>query len=253
MRDGARADFVPDPDRGRPVAANAAGQAPYRPASTKAKGLGTLIPANLAAPVADSLDAVQRQHGQIDHYVADALGYDIDTEGPYFIGDDGKKARPFSAEQIDALGLALDNVEKGAGFIVGDQTGIGKGRVVAGAIRYAHKRGMLPVFVTEKPDLYGDMWRDLHDIGWDKGLGRPIEMFMTNAGVRVPLDERAVQWVAEAQAAIDAGDKPPPREGAFSTSQTTDSAARMMHEIRAGTRTPDVVFKIGRASCRERV
>lgn len=242
VRDGARADFVPDPDRGRPVAANAAGQAPYRPASTKAKGLGTLIPANLAAPVADSLDAVQRQHGQIDHYVADALGYDIDTEGPYFIGDDGKKARPFSAEQIDALGLALDNVEKGAGFIVGDQTGIGKGRVVAGAIRYAHKRGMLPVFVTEKPDLYGDMWRDLHDIGWDKGLGRPIEMFMTNAGVRVPLDERAVQWVAEAQAAIDAGDKPPPREGAFSTSQTTDSAARMMHEIRAGTRTPDVVF-----------
>lgn len=242
VRDGARADFVPDPDRGRPVAANAAGQAPYRPASTKAKGLGTLIPANLAAPVADSLDAVQRQHGQIDHYVADALGYDIDTEGPYFIGDDGKKARPFSAEQIDALGLALDNVEKGAGFIVGDQTGIGKGRVVAGAIRHAHKRGMLPVFVTEKPDLYGDMWRDLHDIGWDKGLGRPIEMFMTNAGVRVPLDERAVQWVAEAQAAIDAGDKPPPREGAFSTSQTTDSAARMMHEIRAGTRTPDVVF-----------
>ena len=242
MPDGSRADYVADPERGRSVETNAAGQAPYRPASTKAAGLGTLIPANLAVPAAESLDRVQRAHGQIDHFVSAALAYPMDEAGPYFVAANGEKVRPFSAEQIDAAALAIDNVERGSGFIIGDQTGIGKGRVVAAAIRYAHRKGMLPVFVTEKPDLYGDMWRDLHDIGWDRHLGRPIEMFMTNSGVRVPLDERAVQWVAEAQAAAEAGEKAPPREGAFSTSQSNDAAARQMHEIIAGKSAPDVVF-----------
>lgn len=231
VRDEPRVDRVPDPERGRPVAPNEAGQAPYRPASREAGSLGTLIPANLRDPAANALDAVQRIHGRVDDYVSKSLGYDR-ADLPRF----------FSAEQVDAIALALHNIEKGDGFILGDQTGIGKGRVVAAAIRYAHIKGLTPVFATEKPDLYGDMWRDLHDIGFHEYLGRPIEMFMTNAGTRIPLDEKAVEWVAASQAARDEGEKPPPQEGKFSKSQTTEEATRRMQELLAGTFKPDVVF-----------
>lgn len=174
---------------------------------------------------------MQATRGNIDTYVASELGYKAEELGKYF-----------SAEQVDALALAIDNIAKGAGFIIGDQTGIGKGRVVAGAIRYAHRKGMVPVFATEKPDLYGDMWRDLHDIGFDEYLGRPIEMFMTNSGTRVPLDEEAVSWVAEREVAIASGEEAPPRRGQFSSSQTPATASKRMSEIISGSFKPDVVF-----------
>ncbi|MGH7105245.1 MAG: strawberry notch C-terminal domain-containing protein, partial [Acetobacteraceae bacterium] len=67
---------------------------------------------------------------------------------------------------------------------VNHNTGVGKGRVVAGIIRYALKSGMTPIFVTEKPNLYADMYRDLTDIG-QKDL-RPV---MTNGDEEVPLDD----------------------------------------------------------------
>jgi len=98
------------------------------------------------------------------------------------------------------------------------------------------------VFVTEKPDLFGDMWRDLHDIGWPQYLGRPINMFMTNSGIRLPLDEKAVEWVAARNAAKDAGEPLPPLEGQFSKSQTPETSAKRMAAILAGEDTPDVVF-----------
>lgn len=42
-----------------------------------------------------------------------------------------------SAEQVDATCMAIRAIEKGGGFILGDQTGVGKGRVAAAIIRYA--------------------------------------------------------------------------------------------------------------------
>lgn len=206
-------------------------QVAYEPASQRGKKLNTLIPRNLRDAADESLRRIEEKHGPIDDYVAKSLGYKPSELGDYF-----------SAEQIDGLALAIDNVEKGAAFIIGDQTGIGKGRLVAGALAYAHKRGMVPVFTTEKPDLYGDMWRDLHDIGFDKKLGRPIEMFMTNAGATVPLDEKAAEWVAEREAAIEAGEKVPPRYGTFSKAQSTGESAEKMQKILSGEYKPDVVF-----------
>ena len=140
---------------------HAAGQVPYRPYSREGKPLDTLVPAALGASMDESLGAIEREHGDIDHYVARELGYEL-----------SELKDVFSAEQIDAIALAINNVKNGDAFIIGDQTGIGKGRVVAGAIRYAHKLGQVPLFITEKPDLYGDMYRDLADIKWAKSLGR---------------------------------------------------------------------------------
>ncbi|MBP7235963.1 MAG: strawberry notch family protein, partial [Bifidobacterium sp.] len=66
-----------------------------------------------------------------------------------------------------------------AGFVLGDQTGIGKGRVVASMIRYAYLNGKVPVFITEKQGLYADMYRDLMDIGMDPSI--VDEIMQTNS------------------------------------------------------------------------
>lgn len=225
------------------------GQTPYEPASRKGIKLGTLLPANLRDGTNEALSRLERLHGDVDEYVSKSLDYPSDENGMYFIDKDGNKQRPFAAEQIDAIGLCLSNIEKGEGFIIGDQTGIGKGRVVAAAISYAKKRGLLPIFVTEKPNLYGDMWRDLHDIGWDQKLNRPINMVMTNAETSVPLDDEAMDWIEEVDAAKAEGSPIPPKRGSFSNPQSSEAAERHMKNILnrlSGQETaeplPDVVF-----------
>lgn len=70
------------------------------------------------------------------------------------------------AEQVDSVALAIYNMEaRHQAMIIGDQTGIGKGRMAACLIRYAHVHGMKPIFVTEKSNLFTDIYRDLKDIG----------------------------------------------------------------------------------------
>jgi len=49
--------------------------------------------------------------------------------------------KALSAEQIDAVAMAIYNMEeRGQGMIIGDQTGIGKGRIAASIIRYGVMR-----------------------------------------------------------------------------------------------------------------
>lgn len=172
-RDAAGSDR---PDAVTPTA-EAPRQLPYEPGSTAAS-LSTLVPVNMQESIRQALARFKKRHGDIDTYVADRLGYEAGQLSDYF-----------GAEQVDAIALGLDNMERGAGFIIGDQTGIGKGRVVAAVIRYAMRSGRTPVFVTEKPNLYGDMFRDLNDIGIQDMLGRAPEILMTNAAATVPLDE----------------------------------------------------------------
>lgn len=131
------------------------------------QSMGTLVPKNMATAARQALADLEKRHGGIDQYVADQLGYPAAELGNYF-----------AAEQVDALGMAISNIADGSGFIIGDQTGIGKGRVNAGIIRWAKRQGYIPVFVTMKPDLYADMVRDLADIGMEGFNPLP-----TNAGL----------------------------------------------------------------------
>lgn len=141
-------------------------QVAYEPASSM-QSMGTLVPKNMATAARQALAGIEKRHGGIDQYVADQLGYPAAELGNYF-----------AAEQVDALGMAISNIADGSGFIIGDQTGIGKGRVNAGIIRWAKRQGYIPVFVTMKPDLYADMVRDLADIGMEGFNPLP-----TNAGL----------------------------------------------------------------------
>ena len=128
-------------------------QVPYQPFS-QGKRLNSLVPKNMAAGIHGSLERVQERHGDIDDYVANEMGWSKEE-----LHD------KLSAEQTDAVALALNNFEHGAETILGDMTGVGKGRVVASMIRKAKQEDLTPVFVTENPNLYRDMLRDLQDIG----------------------------------------------------------------------------------------
>ena len=152
-------------------------QVAYQPHS-QAASVGTLVPKAMAESIDNSITEVEREVGDVDEYVAEALHMDPET-----------LREKFSAEQIDALVLAIRNAEAGKGFIIGDQTGIGKGRVVAAMIKYAIENDKVPIFVTEKPNLYSDMIRDLDDIGMTKELGLDTakpRIFITNSSESIP-------------------------------------------------------------------
>jgi len=154
-----------------------AGQVTYEPHS-QATSVGTLVPRAMRDSIEQSLQKVENEMGSLDEYVSDSIGMDLET-----LRED------FSAEQIDALALAIRNAEAGKGFIIGDQTGIGKGRVVAAMIKFAIRSGKIPIFVTEKPNLYSDMIRDLDDIGMTRELALDTakpKIFITNGGESIP-------------------------------------------------------------------
>jgi hypothetical protein len=152
-------------------------QVAYAPHS-QASSVGTLVPKAMRDAIDASIQRIEDRVGDLDQYVADSLKMDAET-----------LRANFSAEQVDALALAIDNAESGAGFIIGDQTGIGKGRVVAAMIRYALVNGKTPIFVTEKPNLYSDMIRDLDDIGMTDELAldtKKPRILITNGGESIP-------------------------------------------------------------------
>lgn len=255
VRDSGGANYVPvAAERKSRVAKNTnkAGQSVYQPAS-KTQSVGSLVPVNMADATKDALDRVEERNGEVDHYVGSKLGYEADAEGPFFKRGN-RIIRPFSAEQIDAISLAIDNLEKAnpGALILGDQTGIGKGRVVAGMLRYAMKKGMTPVFVTKEPKLYGDMLRDMTDIGMPEMLGRDPRVLMTNAPLSVAVDDAAVEsetaydaWANAKEAAEEAGEpfteKAPKKTGKY-LSQSKRQAEAGMKEMREGKKSYDMVF-----------
>jgi len=140
--------------------AETAYQVKYSPTSQARYAVGTLVPRNMQTAITKALSNLESRVGNIDQYVADKLDYSVDE----VVGTDDKPGY-FSAEQVDALALAVDNAESGNGFIVGDQTGVGKGRFVAGMLKYALANGKTPIFITKSPGLFADMIRDMRDIG----------------------------------------------------------------------------------------
>lgn len=129
-------------------------QAPYQSAS-KISEATSMIPINMASATYQALQNIQDKYSDIDNYVCQKLQYKSVEE----LGE------IFSAEQIDALALAIfSHEEKNRAIINADQTGMGKGRFVAGMMRYAKLSGQTPVFITYKPALMSDIFRDINDI-----------------------------------------------------------------------------------------
>jgi len=129
----------------------------YTPASQSCFILDTHVPDAMGAEIHAAMKRIKAEvGGDIDNFVRHRLGYKTKDQ----------LCKALSAEQIDAVAMAIYNIEgREQGTIIGDQTGIGKGRVAAAMIRYAVKQGLKPVFITEKANLFSDIYRDLVAIG----------------------------------------------------------------------------------------
>ena len=124
---------------------------PYKKQSENPFTLNSLMPAEQA----DEVKKILEDLGDVDQFLVDELGYSSKQE----------LHGALAAEQIDSVAMAIHQMNQGNAFIIGDMTGIGKGRQAAALIRYAVKKGGNPVFVTVKKSLFSDMYRDLRDIG----------------------------------------------------------------------------------------
>ncbi|MBR5067991.1 MAG: strawberry notch family protein [Bacteroidales bacterium] len=126
----------------------------YQPYSTGGK-IGTMIPMGMASAVENVLAQIEQEKGPVDQWMRQQLGfYTID-----------EMQRVLSAEQIDGVAMAIFQMGRGRGFILGDMTGVGKGRQLAALIVWSLLKGRKPVYVTERSLLFSDMYRDLNDIG----------------------------------------------------------------------------------------
>lgn len=127
---------------------------PYRPHNSSLS-LNSVAPAAMVEAMDNVLTQIEAQHGSIDEYVRTELGYDTIEEAH----------QALAAEQMDSVAMAIYQMKQGQALIIGDQTGVGKGRQMAALIRWAVKQGEKPIFITQKADLFSDIYRDLVDVG----------------------------------------------------------------------------------------
>lgn len=135
----------------RPVRGLSAEKVAYTPRSENPFTLKAVMPADQQESVNKNLEKL----GDADQFLVDELGYN----------DKADLYAHLAAEQVDSVALALQQAKKGNAFIIGDMTGIGKGRQAASLIRYAKKQGQVPVYFTKTAGLLSDVYRDLVDIG----------------------------------------------------------------------------------------
>ncbi len=112
--------------------------------------LDTLVPENLHTASLEALSQLKSDVGDVDDYVAYHLEFEVEDLG-----------KMLAAEQVDGVAMAIRNILHGKALIIGDQTGLGKGRQAAAIIRYGIKRGLFPVFFTAKRNLFSDLYRDM--------------------------------------------------------------------------------------------
>lgn len=139
-------------------------QLPYAPASRVGTPIA-MVPVNMAEATAKALARTEAEHGPMDDFVADLLKMTVLNMG-----------KVLSPEQVDAVGMCIASIMRGRGFILADQTGLGKGRVLAAMALSARQLGRKVIFITEKANLFSDFWRDVVDIGAAEALGTPLLM-----------------------------------------------------------------------------
>jgi len=129
----------------------------YRPVS-QLPAIDTSVPDSMGDDIHSAMQKLQKAvGGSTVDFVCERLQWSRHQIGDYLL-----------AEQVDAVALAIYNIEaRHQSIIIGDQTGIGKGRMAASLIRYAKVQGKKAIFITEKPKLFTDIYRDLCDTGSD--------------------------------------------------------------------------------------
>lgn len=201
-------------------------QTPYQAVSRIGQAT-TMVPRNLEGATREALDRVLKVHPDIDRYVAKELAMPVSQLG-----------EAFSPEQIDALALAFYALDAGRAFLIGDDTGIGKGRTMASVMRRAILQGKRVLFLTEKAMNLSDIWRDVRHIGAEDDFAP----FILNSGVKI-IDEETGDVVLRSRATgdirqvVEAGEWPAgvnlvlATYGQFNRSPDVSAKSRWLREI----------------------
>lgn len=146
-------------------------QEPYQPLSLEPHA--SFVPSGLSQPSQKALQKWTEQHPNetIDSYVKNKCPILKES---------------LTAEQVDAVGLAISSIENHSAFLLGDQTGLGKGRVLAAIAAWAQQENLIPVFFTERPALFHDFWRDIEDVTGNEDPYAHVFMMHQNARVTYP-------------------------------------------------------------------
>lgn len=139
----------------RPISNNDLGS-PYMAKSRSCMSLSLMTPDSMDYDIHNALNKLEKAvGGDITKFVCERLRW-----------SESEVCQRLAAEQIDGVALAIYNIEaRNQGIIIGDQTGVGKGRMAAALVRYAHIQGLKPIFLTEKVNLFSDFYRDLKATG----------------------------------------------------------------------------------------
>ena len=122
------------------------------------------VPADLAGALRKALDGFGKRHPEgIDAYVANKMGWTMAEL------EDGR----VDGSQVDTIGMVIEKIDDKTGFIIGSQTGAGKGRSLAAIMIYHIQQGRIPIFVTAQAKLFTDIWRDIKDVVGDS-LVQPL-------------------------------------------------------------------------------
>lgn len=179
------------------AAPDADGRVPYRSLSEVAPAQAC-APARLEMGMHGALLDLAHEIGNLDSWVAEGLGIPVEALGDLL-----------SPEQVDAVALGRHALESGAGFIVADATGFGKGRILAALATIGRLQGRCVLFLTENAPLFSDFFRDLLAIVGPDRLPVP-ELLHQDARVRLPdgtpwaqsLKPKAFkEWLASAEPA----------------------------------------------------
>jgi hypothetical protein len=146
--------FAPEPAPGPrltqdKVEVDEYGRVPYRALSRLPKIEG-VAPRRLESAMHQALRRLGTRWPDVDVAIAEALGVALDD-----LGD------RLSPEQVDAVATGLDALEGGHGFVVADEAGFGKGRIMAALALIGRRRGHQVLMLTENAPLFSDGYRDL--------------------------------------------------------------------------------------------
>lgn len=181
-------------------------QKPYK--ATSSIGQSTsMIPRNLEGPLNEAFASLVNRRGNIDDWVARRAAM-------------SKKelATLLTPEQVDAVALGLDAMDRGRGFMNADITGLGKGRVKAMLMRICVLEDKKIMLFMEKGISFTDMWRDIKAVNADE----LIDPFIVNGNIQIiNREDKTVvaksPKTSELKATIESGEWPEDHNAIFLT------------------------------------
>lgn len=121
----------------------------YQPISNKINS-NAMVSSKIANEITDALLKVKKEYGDLNKWIANLLKI-----------SEKELLERLSPEQIDAISLGVQSLLNKKGLIIADETGFGKGRILASIALIGLLKGKTIIFFTENKQLFSDFYRDI--------------------------------------------------------------------------------------------